>query len=84
MLDDGDAAVSADCQTGQTGYIDGPNNQGGAKYPPADIGPNESFKDWENSSGGGSHTTFDSDIPGLRGGTYVSRRLGIDSLRDVP
>jgi phospholipid/cholesterol/gamma-HCH transport system substrate-binding protein len=78
-----DAQGNADCQTGQTGYIDGPLTRD-PKYPPADIGPNESFQDWENRAGGGSHTVFNSDIPGLAGPTYVTRRLGIDSLSDVP
>src|SRR3954469_10988788 len=32
-----DAQGNADCQTGQTGYVDGPVNFGGSKYPPANI-----------------------------------------------
>ena len=36
------------------------------------------------SSGGGSHVVLDGDTPGLAGGTYKSRQLGIDSLEDVP
>ncbi|MEA2465829.1 MAG: phospholipid/cholesterol/gamma-HCH transport system substrate-binding protein [Acidobacteriota bacterium] len=79
-----DAQGNADCQTGQTGYIDGPLDRSAGKYSPADIGANESFAEWENSKSGGSHTTHDSDIPGLMGGSYVARRLGIDSLSDVP
>lgn len=75
----------ADCQAGQTGYLDGPlNGAAGTPYEPAPIGPNESFKDWENTKGGGSHTVFDSDIPVLSGPSYVGRRLGINSLSDVP
>jgi len=27
---------------------------------------------------------LDSNTPGLAGGTYASRRLGIDNLKDVP
>jgi hypothetical protein len=79
-----DAQGNADCQTGQTGYIDGPHNPADAKYKPADIGENQSFKDWENTSGGGSHTVFNGNIPGLSGPTFVGKRLGIDSLDDVP
>ena len=79
-----DAQGNADCQTGQTGYIDGPHNPADAKWAPADIGENQSFKDWENTSGGGSHTVFNGDIPGLSGPTFVGKRLGIDSLDDVP
>jgi virulence factor Mce-like protein len=79
-----DAHGNADCQAGQTGYTDGPITQGGSKYAPANIAPGESFKDWENTKGGGSHVTWDSDIPGLRGPTFVGQRLGIDSLSKVP
>jgi virulence factor Mce-like protein len=79
-----DAQGHADCQAGQTGYIDGPLYKSGHKYQPAAIGANQSFSDWENSSGGGSHTVFDNDIPGLAGGTFVTRKLGIESLSDVP
>src|SRR4051794_14448236 len=80
-----DAQGNADCQGGQTGYIDGPLNKGeGSKYPPSDFPRNGTLKDWENAAGGGSHTTWDSDIPGLAGGSYVTRRLGIDSLSKVP
>src|SRR4051812_48399116 len=65
-----DAQGNADCQTGQTGYTDGPINQGGSKYPPATLdNPSDptAFKQWENTKGGGSHTNFDTDLPGLRG-----------------
>ena len=69
---------------GSDRYIDGPLYRSGHKYDPANIADGQSMKDWEKTSGGGSHTTFDSDIPGLQGGTYVAQRLGIDSLSDVP
>src|SRR3954466_8702359 len=52
-----DAKGNADCQAGQYGYFDGPLNGPDAKYPPADIHPGESFKDWENTKGGASHTS---------------------------
>jgi hypothetical protein len=84
-----DAQGNADCQTGQTGYTDGPVNDAGSKYPPATIddpsNPNpQAFNDWEKSKAGGSHTNFDTDLPGLRGPTFVTQRLGINNLRDVP
>jgi ABC-type transporter Mla subunit MlaD len=79
-----DAQGNADCQTGQTGYTDGPLTQSGSKYPPADIKPGESFNDWENTKGGGSHVDWDTDLPGLRGPSFVAQKLGIDSLKDVP
>jgi ABC-type transporter Mla subunit MlaD len=82
-----DAQGNADCQAGQTGYTDGPINDGGSKYAPANLADPEnpaSFKAWENSQGGGSHTNFDTDLPGLRGPTFVGQRLGINKLSDVP
>jgi virulence factor Mce-like protein len=82
-----DAQGRADCQTGQTGYTDGPINQSGSKYPPANIdNPSDptAFKAWESSKGGGSHTDYDTDLPGLRGPSFVTQRLGINSLHDVP
>jgi hypothetical protein len=64
-----DALGRADCQAGQTGYMRGPLAAGG-RY-----GPNEL---------GGAHVLIDPDTPGRAGGTYVSRKLGIDGLEDVP
>jgi hypothetical protein len=63
-----DANGNADCEAGQTGYVDrwfpngryGPNTLGGRKVAPS------------------------SDLPGLRGGTYKARQLGIDNVKDVP
>ncbi len=63
-----DSRGRADCQTGQTGYLDrlatddrwGPNRLGGA------------------------HIVVDPNTPGNAGGTWVTRRLGIDSVGDVP
>ena len=80
-----DAQGNADCQTGQTGYISGPlYGRGGHKYAPADIQPGEKFADWEKRAGGGSHVALPSDVPGLVGPTYVTRRLGINNVSDVP
>jgi virulence factor Mce-like protein len=82
-----DAQGNADCQTGQTGYIDGPNNTAGSKYAPANLdnpADPSAFKQWENTQGGGSHTSWDTDLPGLRGPSFVAQRLGIRGLKDVP
>ena len=64
-----DAQGNADCATGQRGYLDGPFTTG-PRY-----GPKED---------GGQHTVQDTDFPGLAGGTYKSRQLGIDNVEDVP
>jgi hypothetical protein len=69
-----DSSGRADCQAGQTGY---PNRLvTSPRYPP------------DSSSGGfvggGSHVVVDPDTPGLAGGTFKSRELGIDHLEDVP
>jgi virulence factor Mce-like protein len=69
-----DSQGRADCQAGQTGYpfrlVSDP------RYPP------------DTSAGGfvggGSHVVVDPNTPGLAGGTYKSRQLGIDNLKDVP
>jgi ABC-type transporter Mla subunit MlaD len=79
-----DAQGNADCQSGQTGYIDGPWSRSGSKYPSADIAPGESFQHWESTKSGGSHVNWDTDLPGLSGPTFVGKRLGIDSLKRVP
>lgn len=68
-----DAEGNADCETGQHGYPAGPLNTTGRYAPSAD--PNQS---------GGSHVVLDPAIPGLAGGTYKARELGIDNLEDVP
>ena len=56
--------------SGQRGYLEGPM-QPGSRY-----GPDED---------GGQHVVWGPfDLPGLTGGTYKSRELGIDNLEDVP
>jgi hypothetical protein len=80
-----DAQGNADCQTGQYGYIDGPWNIN-PKYAPSSLPTTASqseFNAWENSHGGGSHTSTRNDNPGLAGGTYVARNLRINNLSDV-
>ncbi|HEX8855232.1 MAG TPA: MlaD family protein [Thermoleophilaceae bacterium] len=64
---------NADCQAGQTGYPVGPLNAGG-RYPPSN----------DPAQGGGSHIVVDPNTPGNAGGTYVTRKLGIKNLKDVP
>jgi virulence factor Mce-like protein len=65
-----DAQGNADCVVGQRGYLEGPM-QPGSRY-----GPDED---------GGQHVVWGPfDLPGLTGGTYKSRELGIDNLEDVP
>ena len=64
-----DAQGNADCQTGQTGYLDGPLATD-FRYPPSND-PNRL---------GGSHVVVDPDTPGLAGPT----RLGVKNLKDLP
>ncbi len=69
-----DSQGRADCQAGQTGY---PNRLvTGGRYPPDEAGA--------GFVGGGSHVVVDPDTPGLAGGSYKSRELGIDGVEDVP
>jgi hypothetical protein len=69
-----DASGRADCQAGQTGY---PNRLvSNPRYPPDDSAG--------GFTGGGSHVAVDPDTPGLAGGTFKARELGIDNLKDVP
>jgi hypothetical protein len=63
-----DSQGNADCIVGQRGYLNRLTT--GGRY-----GPREN---------GGQHTVQDSDFPGLAGGTYKSRELGIDNVEDVP
>ena len=63
-----DGQGRADCQPGQTGYLD--------RLATDDrYGPNRL---------GGAHIVVDPNTPGNAGGTWVSRKLGIESLSDVP
>ena len=69
-----DAQGNADCQIGNTGYIDGPLVKHG-RYPPAD-----DSNDFDAAHAGGSHVVADADTPGLAGPTF----LGVPRLSDVP
>ena len=64
-----DAQGNADCQTGQTGYLDGPLATD-FRYPPSN-NPQQL---------GGSHVVLDPDQPWLSGPT----RLGVKNLKDLP
>jgi hypothetical protein len=68
-----DADGNADCQSGQTGYLEGPLIPPGLGRYPASTDPER---------GGGSHVVLDPDTPGNAGGTFKSRELGITSTRD--
>ena len=39
---------------------------------------------WWTEFSGGSHVVYGNDTPGLAGGSYVSRRLHINNIKDVP
>ena len=69
-----DAKGNADCQIGNSGYIDGPLAKNG-RYPPAPDSP-----DFDANRAGGSHVVADADTPGLAGPTFN----GVPSLKDVP
>jgi virulence factor Mce-like protein len=69
-----DAQGNADCQIGNSGYIDGPLPVNG-RYPAAPDGPN-----FDTKQAGGSHVVAEADTPGLAGPTFN----GVPSLKDVP
>jgi len=69
-----DSQGRADCQSGQTGYMNRLVTDG--RYPPDTSAGG--FR------GGGSHVVVDPNTPGLLGGTYKARQLGIDDVKDVP
>jgi virulence factor Mce-like protein len=77
-----DAQGNADCQVGQVGWMRGPFTTGG-RYTraivPGSVGPTTP----NGVDSGGSWSVTDNDFPGLRGGTYKTRQLGINNLRDV-
>ena len=85
-----DAQGNADCQNGQNGYPNGSlalTPRGFDRYKPGDI------QDSSNAEGlptpgrigtGANGAITANNLPGLSGGTYKSRELGIDNLADVP
>jgi hypothetical protein len=70
-----DAQGNADCQLGQDGYPRGPFSTGN-RYGPGTLP--------DGTPSGGNFPVTDSDFPILSGGTYKSRELGVDNLKDVP
>ena len=70
-----DAQGNADCQRGQEGYPNGPLATG-ARYGPGRLP--------DGTPSGGNAPVMDNDYPILSGGTFKSRELGIENLRDVP
>jgi hypothetical protein len=73
-----DAKGNADCQIGNSGYIDGPLPKTGGRYPAhADT---QDPAEFDRSFGGGSHVVAEADTPGLAGPTFN----GVPSLKDVP
>jgi hypothetical protein len=82
-----DAQGNADCQNGQNGYPNGPLNNG--RYEKGDIQDHSDEhglpgSDSFGKGGNGAIVPDDNNLPGLSGGTYVTRKLGIHSLKDVP
>ena len=70
-----DAQGNADCQRGQEGYLNGARAAGG-RYGPGMLN--------EELPTGGNAPNTDDNYPILSGGTFRTRELGIDNLRDVP
>jgi virulence factor Mce-like protein len=80
-----DAQGNADCQLGQNGYPNGSLTDG--RYNRGNIHDNseEHGLPSEDEFGTGTNGAITTNqIPGLSGGTYKSRELGIDNLADVP
>jgi virulence factor Mce-like protein len=80
-----DAQGNADCQLGQTGYPNGALGPG--RYKPGNIqdGSNAQGLPIPGQFGTGTNGAItENNLPGLSGGTYKSRELGIDNLADVP
>jgi virulence factor Mce-like protein len=70
-----DAQGNADCQNGQNGYPNGPF----ITDPPYPRGVLS-----DGTPNGTNAAVTDSNYPILSGGTYRSRQLGINNLKDVP
>jgi hypothetical protein len=87
-----DAQGNADCMLGQFGWLRGPYltvDPSEAFFQPAadeDVTEHQNATpsdEWYREDAGGSYVVPGLDTPGLAGGTWVSRRLGIRNLRDV-
>jgi phospholipid/cholesterol/gamma-HCH transport system substrate-binding protein len=80
-----DAQGNADCQLGQNGYPNGA--LGPARYKRGnlqDASDEHGFPGPSEVGTGTNGAITENNLPGLSGGTYKSRELGIDNLRDVP
>jgi phospholipid/cholesterol/gamma-HCH transport system substrate-binding protein len=80
-----DAQGNADCQLGQTGYPNGALGPG--RYHPGnlhDSSDEHGLPGNEEIGRGTNGAITENNLPGLSGGTYKSRELGIDNLKDVP
>jgi virulence factor Mce-like protein len=80
-----DAQGNADCQLGQTGYPNGALGPG--RYKPGalqDQSEEHGLPVPDEVGTGTNGAITENNLPGLSGGTYKSRELGIDNLRDVP
>ncbi|MFN2617819.1 MAG: hypothetical protein ABR581_11975, partial [Thermoleophilaceae bacterium] len=71
-----DAQGNADCQIGQRGYPLGPLHNSFDRYGRGELG--------DGTPSGGNWMISRSNLPGLAGSTYVTRKLGIKNLSDVP
>jgi virulence factor Mce-like protein len=70
-----DAQGNADCQRGQEGYPAGAFTTGG-RYGKGMLS--------DGTAAGGNGAITDPNYPILSGGTFVTRELGINNLKDVP
>jgi hypothetical protein len=80
-----DAQGNADCHLGQTGYPNGALGPG--RYKPRNIQDGSEAHGLPIPGEFGSGTIgaiTENNLPGLSGGTYRMRELGIDNLKDVP
>jgi phospholipid/cholesterol/gamma-HCH transport system substrate-binding protein len=77
-----DAQGNADCQFGQTGYLNGPLPNDGRYPATAEQGfnPSNPLDPFYRDHAGGSHVVVQPNTPGLAGPTYT----GVPNLRDVP
>lgn len=83
-----DSQGNADCQNGQVGYpnfrlVESFTRKNGAS---GGFAPNDYVTGTlpDGTPAGANAAVGKSDYPGLAGGTYKSRELGIKSLKDVP
>jgi hypothetical protein len=75
-----DPQGNADCEMGQTGYMQGPLGSG--RYPAHGPVPGDdpNFTQFNRNFAGGTHTIMEAHVPGLQGTTFT----GVPNLRSVP